>query len=298
MAFGLSQPYRVMEVQHATGDDRTRLQQLARLDWFPVPDSEDELALDPWERWMEDGVLWRRSLNSILVYQDLGSACGIRLQKIHHRVGKSEDRRLVLLDTVASALDRCHEEVLLVDVDMEADIEAVTRQGRVSLTPVRGWPSGHLCTAQKELMHNGPGGFRTLVRIGVGDLHSVQWEEARVHIHYDGTHLKIELPVRAYAVRNDRPMGNTFRLRWRGMPLLGGSDVRIRELFSVCDRASGPWTSFTPTAEDLYDRYHYTYIDEERRGRTCVCLPQIGHLPMRGSGSSEVRAELERMRHA
>ena len=246
---------------------------------------------------MEDGVLWRRSLDCIVVYQDLGNVCGIRLMKIHHRSGKSEYRRLVLLDTMASALDRCHEEVLLVDVDVEADIEAVTGQGRVSLTPVRGWPSGHLCTAQKELTHAGPGGFRTLVRIGVGDLHSVQWEEASVHIHCDGTHLEIELPVRAYAVRNDRPIGNTFRLRWQGMPLLG-SDVRIRELSSICDRAPGPWNLFQLTAKDLYDQYCYTYIGEERRGRTCVCLPRIGRLPMRGSGSSEVRAQLDRMRHA
>ncbi len=281
-----------MEVSHATGNDRICLKQLARQDWFPDYD-EDEMSNDPWERWKEDGVMWRRFTDSLLVYQDLGSVCGIRLLKINHALGKSEDRNLVLLDTMASALDRCHEKVLLVDANVDEDIGAMT-----SLTPVRGWPGGHLCTAQKEPTSNSPDGFRTLIRIGVGDLHGVQWDEALIQIRLDGTHLEIELPVRAYAVRNDAPMGNWLSLQWRGWSLLSGSDVRIRELVSICDGEPGPWNSFTPTGEDLYDRYHYTYIVDDRRSHVCVCLLRLGRLPMRDSGSSTIRAEMESMRHA
>ena len=284
-----------MEVSHSTGDDRTRLQQLARQDWFPDYNSQDELALDPWEIWIEEGVLWCGSPESMLVYQDLGSVRGSRLLKIHHTLGESEACKSFLLDTMASVLDRCHEKVLLVDIDVDEDAYMMTRRGTVSLTPVRGWPGGHLCTVQKEPTFSGPHEFRTLVRIQVGDL---QWEEAQVDIRLDGTHLEIELPIRAYAVRNDAPMGCFFRVQWRGWPLQGTSDVRTHELARVCDRDSDPWSCLGPTGEELYDRYYYTYIGEERRGRTCVCHPRIGRLPMRGSGSSGVRAELERMRHA
>lgn len=62
-----------MEVSQATGEDRTRLQQLARQDWFPDFDSEDETAEDPWERWMEYGVMWLKPQESMSVYEDLGS---------------------------------------------------------------------------------------------------------------------------------------------------------------------------------------------------------------------------------